>query len=65
MEPGTTGTMKTLVEGLFPKDRLLDYIRNYVLFDEAGGRIIKKGSKYHQYFAVRLAVQRTLDAVKK
>jgi len=23
MEPGTTGTMKTLIEGLFPKERLL------------------------------------------
>lgn len=64
VEPGTTGTMKTLVEGLFRKDRLLDYIRDYVLFDEAGGKVIKKGAKYHQFFAVALAVQRTLDSVR-
>jgi type I restriction enzyme R subunit len=63
VEPGTTGTMKTLVEGLFRKDRLLEYIRDYIVFDEAGGKIIKKGAKYHQFFAVRLAVQRTLDTL--
>jgi type I restriction enzyme R subunit len=61
--PGTTASMKVLVEGLFAKDRLLDYIRNFIVFDEAGGKVTKKGAKYHQFFAVRLAVRRTLDAV--
>jgi type I restriction enzyme R subunit len=32
-EPSTTGTVKTLVEGLFPKDRLLDYLRHFVVFE--------------------------------
>jgi len=27
VEANTTGSMKTLLEGLFPKDRLLSYIR--------------------------------------
>lgn len=63
--PGTTASMKILVEGLFQKGRLLDYIRNFIVFDEAGGRVIKKGAKYHQFFAVRLAVQKTLEAVAR
>ena len=61
--PGTTASMKALVEGLFPKERLLDYVRSFIVFDDAGGRIVKKGAKYHQFFAVRLAVQKTLDAM--
>ena len=61
-EPGTTGSMKTLVEGLLPKDRLLDYVRHFVVFESAGDRIVKKGAKYHQFFAVRKAAERTLAA---
>ncbi|MBX3391008.1 MAG: type I restriction endonuclease subunit R, partial [Phycisphaeraceae bacterium] len=57
VERGTTGSMKTLVEGLLPKDRLLAYIRDFIVFETigaAGGKIIKKGGKYHQFFAVRI-----------
>ena len=62
VEPGRTGKMKTLVEGLFPRDRLLDYIRNYIVFESDRDKLIKKGAKYHQYFAVRAAVKRTLES---
>lgn len=67
VERGTTGSMKTLVEGLFPKDRLLAYIRDFIVFETvgaAGGKLVKKGGKYHQFFAVRLATQKILDSVK-
>ena len=47
--------MKTLVEGLFPKERLLAYIRDFIVFEVANDKITKKGAKYHQFFAVRLA----------
>jgi type I restriction enzyme R subunit len=63
VEPGTTGSMKALVEGLFPKDRLLQYIRQFILFEVVQDCIAKKGAKYHQFFAVRLAVEKTLQAV--
>jgi type I restriction enzyme R subunit len=64
MEPGTTGTMKTLIEGLFPKDRLLQYIRDFIVFEGAGTEIsAKKGAKYHQFFAVRLAADKTVQAM--
>lgn len=67
VERGTTGTMKTLVEGLFPKDRLLAYIRDFIVFESigaAGGKIIKKGAKYHQFFAVRIAASKILESIK-
>lgn len=63
VEKNTSGTMKTLVEGLFPKDRLLAYIRDFVLFENLNDKITKKGAKYHQFFAVRLAAQKSIAAV--
>jgi type I restriction enzyme R subunit len=60
VEPGTTASMKTLVEGLFPRDRFLQYVRDFVLFEVANDRITKKGAKYHQFFAVRVAAQRAI-----
>jgi type I restriction enzyme R subunit len=65
IEPNTTGSMKTLVEGLFQRDRLLEYLRHFIVFETANERIVKKGAKYHQFFAVRLANRRTLDAYER
>ena len=64
VEANTTGSMKTLVEGLFTKDRLLQYLKYFIVFQEANDRITKKGAKYHQFFAVRAAVERTLSACR-
>jgi len=55
-------TMKTLIEGLFPKDRLLEYIRRFVLFEGVNEKVFKKGAKYHQYFVVRAAVESAVRA---
>ncbi len=63
IEPNTTGSMKTLIEGLFPKERLLAYLRDFILFEVVNEKITKKGAKYHQYFAVRLAASKTIDTV--
>jgi type I restriction enzyme R subunit len=64
IEPTTTGTMKTLIEGLFPKTRLLDYIRHFILFEKRHDQITKKGAKYHQFFAVRLAAKKAIAAYR-
>lgn len=64
VEAGTTGSMKTLVEGLFPKDRLLAYIRDFIVFEVANEKITKKGAKYHQFFAVRKAAAVLLAAAR-
>ena len=52
--------MKTLLEGLFAPKRLLSYIRDFIVFQVVNDRITKKGAKYHQFFAVRLAVRKTI-----
>ena len=61
VEANTTGSMKTLVEGLFSKGRLLSYLRDFVLFETVGDVITKKGAKYHQFFAVRLAARKAAE----
>jgi type I restriction enzyme R subunit len=52
----------TFFEGIFPKNRLLDIIKNFTCFshEEKGAAKILAG--YHQYFAVRKAVERTVKA---
>ena len=56
--------MHTLIMGLFPKQRLLQYIKNFVFFEDHNGTLIKKGAKYHQYFGINFAVQATTRAIK-
>ena len=56
IEPGTTGSMKTLIEGLFAKERLLSYVRDFIVFEVDSRGVAKKGAKYHQFFAVRLRI---------
>ncbi|SDH29576.1 type I restriction endonuclease subunit R [Winogradskyella thalassocola] len=53
--------MHTLLFGLFPKDRILNYIKNFIFHEDHNGTLIKKGAKYHQFFGVNFAV----DAAKK
>jgi len=59
-----TGAMKTLIEGLFPKERLLDYLRHFIAFEVVNEKIEKKGAKYHQFFGIRFAVEEALRATR-
>ncbi|HMY74931.1 MAG TPA: type I restriction endonuclease subunit R, partial [Blastocatellia bacterium] len=52
---------ETLIRGLFRRDLLLDYLRNFILFEDDGA-IIKKVAGYHQFHAVRKAVDSTFRA---
>lgn len=58
----TLGSMKVLIEGLFPRERLLAYLRHFIVFEIANEKVTKKGAKYHQFFAVRAAVERAKAA---
>jgi type I restriction enzyme, R subunit len=64
VEANTTGSMKTLIEGLFPKERLLDYVRNFVVHEVVNEKITKKAAKYHQFFAVRLAAAKAVASMR-
>ncbi|HLP50491.1 MAG TPA: type I restriction endonuclease subunit R, partial [Chitinophagales bacterium] len=56
--------LETLVNGLLTPDRLLQYIRFYIFHAEDGGKLIKKGAKYHQFFGIQYALQHTLKAIR-
>lgn len=53
-----------LLQGVFPRERLLDIIRNFIVFQDINGRTAKILSGYHQYFAVRKAALRTQKAIE-
>ena len=52
----------TFFEGIFQKDRLLDILKNFILFSNEGLTSYKILAGYHQYFAVRKAVESTKRA---
>lgn len=52
----------TFFEGIFQKDRLLDIIKNFICFSNDGTKQIKILAGYHQYFAVRKAIESTKKA---
>ena len=54
--------LETMVRGFFKPELLLDYIRYFVLFETDNDKIIKKIAGYHQFHAVRAAVQATVTA---
>jgi type I restriction enzyme R subunit len=54
--------LKALVEGVFEQGRFLDLIRSFVTFEREDGRLIKKVAGYHQFHAVRRAVDETVRA---
>lgn len=56
--------MHTLVFGLFPKDRILNYIKNFIFHEDHNGTLIKKGAKYHQFFGVNFAVEAAKKSVR-
>ena len=64
--------LEVLIKGIFDQRRFLDIIRNFVVFSEetvtdkkTGQKIkalIKRVTKYHQYWAVNAAVESTVKA---
>ena len=52
----------TFFEGIFEKKRLLDIIQNFICFDVSGTDTFKILAGYHQYFAVRKAIESTKHA---
>lgn len=57
-------TWKTMLDGMLPKERLLDIVRNFVCFNDSNDRIVKILTAYHQYFGVRKAIERATKAVE-
>jgi type I restriction enzyme R subunit len=57
--------LQVVIEGLCTPRRLLDLVRDFIVFEDDGsGRILKKIAGYHQFHAVQVAVGETLRAAE-
>jgi len=62
---GVENQLQTLVYGLFEKERFLDWMRNFIVYENDDGKMIKKTGLYHQYFGVNNAVESTIQATSE
>ena len=61
----TTLELRVLLEGVCDRERLLALIHDFVVFEDDGsGVLVKKMAGYHQFHAVRVAVDETLRAAR-
>ena len=57
--------LQVMLEGVFEPRRFLALIRDFIVFEDDGsGALVKKMAGYHQFHAVRVAVDETLRAAK-
>lgn len=63
-EVASAGSLQldVLIKGIFEKGRFLDLVRNFVIFEDDGGKLAKKVAAYHQFHAVNKAVECTVTA---
>ncbi len=54
----------TLFQGMFTKERLLDIVKNFICFSHEQNDDAKILAGYHQYFAVRKAIESTVRATE-
>ena len=60
---GTVCSSISMIDGVFAPARFLDLIRNFVLFEESTGKVVKVLAKYHQVAAVHAAVESVAAAM--
>ncbi|MBO3707719.1 MAG: type I restriction endonuclease subunit R [Candidatus Accumulibacter sp.] len=56
--------LQVVIAGLCAPRRFLDLLRDFIVFEDDGGRITKKMAGYHQFHAVQVAVGETLRAAQ-
>ena len=54
--------LDVVIRGVFEKSRLLDYLRHFVVFEAEDSGLVKKLAGYHQFHAVRVAIESTVSA---
>ena len=66
LAPETLAGLQVLIRGMFDKCRFLDLVRNFVSFvtEDVNGAatLIRKGAKYHQFWAVNSALEAAVVA---
>ncbi len=56
--------LQVMLEGVFEPSRFLSLLRDFIVFEDDGGALVKKMAGYHQLHAVRVAVYETLRAAR-
>ena len=56
--------LQVMLQGVFEQRRFLALLRDFIVFEDDGGALTKKMAGYHQFHAVRVAVDETLRAAK-
>ena len=64
LAPKELPQVEVLIKGIFEKQRFLDLIRYFIVFEETRQGISKKMAGYHQFHAVLKAMDCTIWAVK-
>jgi type I restriction enzyme R subunit len=55
--------LQVVLEGVFEKQRFLNLVRYFIVFEDVGGGVlVKKMAGYHQYHAANIALQETIRA---
>src|SRR5581483_7243860 len=62
LAPKESLELEVLLQGVFEKRRFLDLVRNFIVFEDTGGALVKKIAGYHQFHAVNKAVACTVQA---
>ncbi len=58
----TENQLEVLLKGVFAPARFLDLLRNFIVFEDDGATLTKKVAAYHQFHAVRKALDTTKRA---
>ena len=62
LAPALYTELQVAIEGVFDKRRFLSLLRDFIVFEDDGGALVKKMAGYHQFHAVEAAVGETLRA---
>jgi type I restriction enzyme R subunit len=56
--------LQVMIQGALERERLLDLIGHFIVFEQSDGGLTKKMAGYHQFHAVRAALHETLRAAQ-
>ena len=64
LAPNSMLSLEVLIKGLFEKSRFLDFVKHFIVFEDKKDKTVKIIAGYHQFNAVRNAIQKTITAIK-
>jgi type I site-specific deoxyribonuclease, HsdR family len=56
-------SLEILIKGLFRKEHITEFINDFVFYDKTDEDYVKKIAGYHQFYAVKKAVERTKKCI--